>query len=163
MAPGATGRDAGAGEGDRPVGLEGVHGVPYVAGSDVDHRTRVVSPGPGQNAERARCPVVPAPGRAARGGPVGVEDDGQVHEDDVVGGEGEVVHHDRPRQVHGLLPEHLSRCGGPVVGQVRRPEAVPEEVQLSGEGAGLGWAVMGVVSAPSKVKAPRVARSGVTS
>lgn len=71
-------------------------------------------------------------------GQVQVEDDGQVHEDDVLRGEVEVVHHRRPGHLDRPGDHQLARGICPVVGEIRGLRyPVAEEVQLPGDRAHL--------------------------
>ncbi len=120
----------------RVVGVEDVEDVAGVHGEPADPAVRVVS---AQQAEPGAVAVVPAVGhRAAGQGEFDVEDDRQVHEDDVPGGECEVVHHRRSGHLDGPAEHQLAAGVGAVVGEVGGLQhAVAEEVQFAGGRAGL--------------------------
>ena len=111
-----------------------------VAGIDVepaDLTERVVA---AQHAQAGAVAVVPSVGHVARivDGHVEAEHDRQVHEDDVVFGEGEVVHHRQRLDLERPIDGQLTGGVGPVVGDVRLKDvAVSEEVQFSGGRADL--------------------------
>ena len=112
----------------------------HVARVDVEppHLTeRVVTP---HHAEPRAVVVVPPVGHVALAlhGDVEIEHDRQVHEDDVLGGQREVVHHRQRRDVQRPVDGQLAVGVGAVIGDVRREDvAVAEEVQLAGRRADL--------------------------
>ena len=63
---------------------------------------------------------------------------GQIHEDDVLGRQREVVHHRQRRNVQRAVDRQLAVGVGAVIGDVRREDvAVAEEVQFAGRRADL--------------------------
>ena len=94
-------------------------------------------PVPGHHAETGRVVLAPADRHLTLHGQLEVEDRRQVHEDHVVLGHVEVVHHRRPADGDGLDLHQLAGGRDPQVGEVRLQEVVAERQQLAGDRAEL--------------------------
>ena len=120
--------------------FKGVRDVEHVARVDVEppHRTeRVVTP---HHAEPGAVLVAPPVGHVALtlDRDVEIENDRQVHEDDVLGGQREVVHHGVRLDIQRPVDRQLAVGVGTVIRDVRLEDAaVSEEVQLAGRRADL--------------------------
>jgi len=106
-----------------------------VARRDVEPADVLVAPAARHDAQTSAVVVAPAVRHGAGHRELHVEDDRQIHEDDVALGDAEVVDHRRARHVDDLALHQPSRGVGAVVGEKRGREPVGEEVELAGERA----------------------------
>ena len=106
-----------------------------------------------QDADARAVVVVPADRDLALHRLLQVEGDGQVHEDGVVPGDHEVVHHGRARHLDLRAVHEVALRVEHVVGEIGRQLAVAEEVELVGLGAELRVGREGGLELPVVVEA----------